>query len=1439
MTDRPLLALIDGHALAFRAFHALSDAGLRSSSGEPTYAVFGFVSILLNAIESHHPRYVAVAFDVGRTFRDDLYAEYKAGRGEAPDEFHQQLDRIQQLVRAFNIPIYTAEGYEADDVIGTLARQATAQGVDTIILTGDTDTLQLVDAHVMVLLANPYGKKTTTTLYDEEQVVERYKGLRPSQLADLRGLKGDTSDNIPGVKGIGESGAIALLNQFGSVENLYDQLDEAPKRYRKPLEGQREAALFSKRIATIVCDVPIALDLRACELRDYDRAAVIALFQELELGAGASNLIKRLPVPSGGGIEVAELPATIAEDRGSKIEDGTGARSSILHPPSSDSPQQLAMFDLPPAAAGRPTPLTTLPGAEARAPLGDYRAVRNEDELRELLAALSAAPAFAFDTETEGLRPFQDELVGISLAVEPGQAWYVPIGHREEGQLPRERVLDALRPFFADPNKRKFGHNAKFDIEFLLNAGVEVAGVAFDTTIAAALLDKRKGLKELAFYELKLPEPMTDIGELIGKGKSQILFSEVPIELATPYAAADADMTLRLVAALEPQLARLSRVQQIFARLEMPLLPVLVGMEQAGIGLDAPFMLQLGRRMGDDLARLEDQIYAFNDGAKFNINSGDQLSTLLFEKLGLPTEGVPKTDKTKKYSLTAGILEGLRSKDERGIIELILRYRQLTKLKSTYVDALPALVNPRTGRVHTSYNQIGSATGRLSSNDPNLQNIPTRTDEGREIRRGFVAAPGHVFVAADYSQIELRVLAHITQDPNLMQAFKEDQDIHAATAAQLFNVPIGSVSKNQRRIAKCVAAGTLVNTNRGIISIEQLGNAEVGDVAALTCVVAQEGHKQQAATGFYNGGVQPTIRITTERGYVLEATAQHRVRTLDAQGNYVWKRLDELVAGDYAALARGGMLFGTDRHFDIVYTRRNDRKLRMPDRLTPSFARFLGYFIAEGNYRHGPTSSTVVISNTDPTVLADLRRLSSDIFGALPAEAVDRNGVTSMQWHCSRLVELLLWLGIEGGAANKRIPDVIMQASYESVTEFLRAFYSIPKSFVNAHGCLRRAVLGSRFSVLVGLLYEGDGSISKSFISAASKSYTLIHQLQVLLLNFGIVSRIEHRDIPKYGRHYKLLVIGRDSRTKFAEHIGFIIERKHSRLRQLVERQATHEQVVLPAQQERLLRMYPKTKRELKETVHTCIRTKSPAVALTYRRLASILERFPEPEDVDCQALFEHQQRNLFYDRVASIEHGQSHVFDLVVPATNTYIANGFVSHNTTVFGVIYGISAFGLAARTDLSRTEAQQLIDALFTRFPGLRDYIDSTLAEGRQQGYVHSLFGRRRTMPDLTASGPRRQAAEREAINAPIQSTAADIMKIAMIRVDEELRRRGLATRMLLQVHDELIFEVPHAEVEELVKLVCEQMEGAYPELRVRLKVDVEQGPNWEEMTDVVVA
>jgi hypothetical protein len=502
------------------------------------------------------------------------------------------------------------------------------------------------------------------------------------------------------------------------------------------------------------------------------------------------------------------------------------------------------------------------------------------------------------------------------------------------------------------------------------------------------------------------------------------------------------------------------------------------------------------------------------------------------------------------------------------------------------------------------------------------------------------------------------------------------------------------------------------------------------------------------------------------------------------------------------------MLFGQDQELSVTYTRRRDKKLTLPTRLTPAFARFLGYYVAEGNMTHGRTSSSLVISNTDPEVLDDLRQLSWQLFGNEPQAVMQKTGVTMMRWNCSRLVELVEQLGVGAGAANKQVPAVIMRASYESQTEYLRAFF------------------------------EGDGSISGSFISAASKSEVMIRQLQTLLLNFGIVTRLEHRDVPNYGRHYKLRVIGREGRALFAEHIGFISSRKRERLTALLARRVTHEAIALPNQADRLSRMYPKTKRENKELIHTCIRTKSPAVELTYRRLAAILDQFPQPEDDDALALREHLDRNVFYDRVVRIEPCESQVYDLVVPETNTYLANGFISHNTVVFGIVYGISSFGLSSRLGLSRGEAQGLIDGVFASFPGIKAYIDETLAFAREQGYVATLFGRRRAFPELVGGdrGPRAQAAMREAINAPIQGTAADIMKIAMINVHRALAASGLATKLLLQVHDELILEAPEHEVEAAAQLVREIMEGAYPALAVPLGVEVESGGNWEEMKPV---
>ncbi|MDP9314494.1 MAG: DNA polymerase I [Chloroflexota bacterium] len=952
--SRKKLALVDGHAVAFRAFHALRDAHLRASTGEPTFAVFGFCQILLTTLQQLQPQYAAVAFDVGRTFRDELYAEYKAGRGEAPDDFHSQLARIKTIVNALNIPVYTKEGYEADDVIGTLSRQATALDVDTYIITGDSDTLQLVDEHVRVLLAVPYGKRQEAKEYDLAAVIERYKGLRPAQLADLRGLKGDVSDNIPGVKGIGESGAITLLNQFDTIEGIYAHLDDVPNRYRKVLDGQQEQALFSKRLATIECNVPVQLNLEDCRLAGYNRDAVIALFQELQFG----SLVRKLP-PS-------DQPSTsaVAEESGNGATNGRN--------PANGAPAQMGLFDTD--AAGEASPQRPAP-AVVPPTLGTYHAVRTPDELAALVQRLEGAPSIAFDAETSGLGFVDAEVVGLSFAVQPGEAWYVPIGHQgaDRGpQLDRAAVRDALLPVLEDGGKPKVAHNGKFDVLALRKMDIQVRGLQFDTMIAAILLGNLSvGLKDLAFNVLKLREPMTEITELIGSGKQQITFDYVPIERATPYAAADADMTLRLRDHLDQELDKVPRIRKLFETIEMPLLPVLADMEWHGIKVDVDILQQLAVGMQQRLHEIERQMFEIA-GGPFNTGSGQQLNTILFEKLQVPTAGLSKT-KTGLYSITAEVLDKLSG--VHPIIDLILEHRQLTKLKSTYLDALPQLVD-RQSRLHTEFKQLGAATGRLSSNNPNLQNIPVRTEQGREIRRAFVAEQGYYLMSADYSQVELRILAHITQDPALVETFKEGRDIHAATAARLFGVPINQVTKNQRRIAK------------------------------------------------------------------------------------------------------------------------------------------------------------------------------------------------------------------------------------------------------------------------------------------------------------------------------------------------------------------------------------------------------------------------------------------------------------------------------TTVFGTIYGISSFGLAARTDLSRAEAQQLIDGLFETYPGLKRLFDETLEFGRQHGYVETLFGRRRYFGSgqsnaLNSKGPGRAAAEREAKNAPIQGTSADLIKLAMGQLFAELRRRGLQARMLLQVHDELVLEVPDDELDEVQQLVREIMEGVYPELTVPLEVEVSTGRNWEEM------
>ncbi|MFQ5593243.1 MAG: DNA polymerase I [Anaerolineae bacterium] len=764
--QRKTLVLIDGHALAYRAFHALP-AEMATTQGEPTNATYGFASMLLSVLDEQKPDYVAVSFDAGYSGRKDQYAEYKAHRAEMADSLRIQMDRIRELVEALNMPIYEVDGYEADDVLGTLTRQAAEAGVDTLLVTGDTDTFQLIDPHVRVLTSR--GRFSDTVVYDLEGVEKRY-GLKPEQLPDYKGLKGDPSDNIPGVPGIGDKTATALLKEFGTVENVVAHLDEISNtRARNALAQHRETALLSKELVIIQRNVPVELDLDQCRLRDFDRDRVIDLFRELQF----QSLVNRLP--------------------------------------DTEIPTQLPMFD---QAAEGPSPRSA-----------EYHTVDQPAELQKVVEQIARANAFAFDTETTSQDAMLADLVGLALAVEPGGAWYVPVGHdadynqwrldlgmgpadvQPHRNLSLEETLDTVRPLLSNPDITKLAHNIKYDIIVLSRHGVEVMGPMFDTMIAAWLLEpSRRTLNLKAIAWSKLGVEMQPITELIGKGRNQITMDQVPVEPVTAYASADADMTVRLARLLESELREHPDLWHLFRDVEMPLAPVLADMEMAGIRIDPHVLADISRAMHQRITALEKEIYQIA-GYEFNVNSPQQLAGVLFEELRLPRKRRTKTG----YSTAASVLQEIRDegKDPYGICDLILEYRHLSKLKGTYVDSLPALVNPHTGRIHTSFNQTATVTGRLSSTNPNLQNIPIRTDVGRQIRKAFTADEGCLLVGADYSQIELRILAHISGEPRLVEAFRRDEDIHASTAATLFGVPLDQVTPDMRRLAKVANFGII------------------------------------------------------------------------------------------------------------------------------------------------------------------------------------------------------------------------------------------------------------------------------------------------------------------------------------------------------------------------------------------------------------------------------------------------------------------------------------------------------------------------------------------------------------------------------------------------------------------------------------------------------
>ncbi len=770
----PTIYLLDGHALAYRTYFALTrGAGseFSTSRGEPTAGIFGFTSVLLRILESENPDYLAVAFDTGKTFRDELFQAYKATRAKMPEDLGPQIARVQQMVDAFNIPRVEMDGYEADDLLGSLACWAVNQGLGVKIITGDRDLLQLVSERIVVSL--PGKTLADARDYFPEDVVASL-GVRPDQVVDFKALVGDKSDNIPGVPGIGEKTAVSLLNQFSHLDDIYAHLAELPEALRRKLEEGRESAYLSRQLATIVTNLDVHLDLEQARPDRFDPKRVEALFRELEF----RSLMRRL--------------TALEQKYGMQI---------------APSGTQLTMFTSPGfGKSASPKQPQIHSQSETRALR--VHIVSTAQELESLVRRLNEAVMISIDTETSSTDQMVAELIGISLAITPGEAYYLPIGHRAQGitQLPISNVLDALAPPLSNAGIRKVGHNLKYDYVVLTRHGLNLSPLSFDTMIAEWLINptsRNLGLKSLAWVRKGFK--MTEIEELIGRGKHQGSIADVPVEEVAAYAAADAEVVLQLLPELRQELEARA-VLRLFEELEMPLVSILGEMELAGVGLDVPFLRTMSTELEARLASIEKEIYS-EAGFSFNINSPQQLSEALFGRLKIPPPGNAHRTSSGFYSTAVGVLDELKGAHK--VVNLILEYRELAKLKSTYLDALPQQVNPRTGRVHTSFNQTGSVTGRLASSNPNLQNIPIRTDLGRQVRRAFVASPGNMLLSVDYSQIELRIVAHMANDEAMLAAFRAGQDIHATTAAAIFDVPLAQVTKEQRRRAKAINFGLI------------------------------------------------------------------------------------------------------------------------------------------------------------------------------------------------------------------------------------------------------------------------------------------------------------------------------------------------------------------------------------------------------------------------------------------------------------------------------------------------------------------------------------------------------------------------------------------------------------------------------------------------------
>ncbi len=818
------LFLIDAYALIYRSYYAFIKNPRINSKGMNTSAIFGFVNTLEDILNREHPSHIAVGFDPkGPTFRHKIYEQYKAQREETPETIRESIPYIKDIIRAYNIPILEIEGYEADDVIGTIAKQAAKQHFDVYMITPDKDYGQLVEEHIYMYRPKFGGDYETLGV---SEILEKYHLENVGQITDLLGLMGDTADNIPGCPGIGEKSAQKLLAEFGSVEGVLANTALLKGAQKKKIEENAEQIKFSKFLATIKTDVPLLFEPDSCILKEPDEEKLKELYTELEFRSFITRMEKKIS---------ARKTQTAEAVQGSLFE--------IFPTESTNEPKYSNLADINSVAH-------------------NYHFVDTEEKIVELSTILEGQDSFAFDTETDSTEPIVANLVGMSFAIKENEAWYVPVPAEKDKAL---KITEKFSAVLQNPEIRKIGQNIKFDILVMRKYGIKIAGPLFDTMIAHYLLNPelRHGMDYLA--ETYLKYKTIHIEELIGpKGKKQLTMRNVPAKKVAEYAAEDADVTLKLKNYFEPELQK-AELMELFNQIEMPLIYVLAEMEHTGVKVDTNVLKQSSEELTAILNQLEKEVYELA-GKNFNINSPFQIGEILFEHLKLDE----KAKKTKRgsYSTSEEVLEKLKNKHP--IVNKILEYRGVKKLLSTYINALPELINPESGKIHTSFNQAITATGRLSSTNPNLQNIPIRDELGREIRKAFIADNNDcIFFSADYSQIELRIIAHLSEDKNMIHAFCSGADIHAATAAKIYNIPIQEVTEEMRRKAK--------TANFGIIyGISAFGLAERLNISRTEAKTLIEGYfKSYPDIKKY---MEKSIKNAQTHGYV--ETIFHRKRYL-------------------------------------------------------------------------------------------------------------------------------------------------------------------------------------------------------------------------------------------------------------------------------------------------------------------------------------------------------------------------------------------------------------------------------------------------------------------------------------------------------------------------------------------------------------------------------